>query len=345
MQQRRLRLGDILDDYCPRERRITNHAVVAMIEDEVRQTRCLTCDTEHEFRQGKAPTLRKKKDNVATAYPEVLAERDQGRADAVAADAREPLDSEPPADGGCGARPGARGRLAAAERGREPDLPRAAPPRAEGGEGAEEEGAGPSPPDPRDAAAAREPGRDPSHSAIHHASAQGVPRSSDRRRRAGRGRLRGPGWPRRAAAAASRRAAGRRSTRPGPGASTARGQLAAATPAPRQEALEVASSPPHDERPGRQDGPDRRRRQQAIDRLGDRAGGGRGRRAARPDLPGRAARGERRGAGGEPDRPARAALRRHERRADRRALRARRPRSSAASTSSCTAPRSRPARS
>src|SRR5258706_513264 len=44
MQQRRLRLGDILDDYCPRERRITNHAVVAMIEDQVKQTRCTTCE-------------------------------------------------------------------------------------------------------------------------------------------------------------------------------------------------------------------------------------------------------------------------------------------------------------
>ena len=49
MQQRRLRLGDILDDYCPRERRITNHAVVAMIEDTVKQTRCTTCDAEHEY--------------------------------------------------------------------------------------------------------------------------------------------------------------------------------------------------------------------------------------------------------------------------------------------------------
>ena len=29
MEQRRLRLGDILDDYCPRERRVTNHAIVA----------------------------------------------------------------------------------------------------------------------------------------------------------------------------------------------------------------------------------------------------------------------------------------------------------------------------
>ena len=26
MEQRPLRLGDILDDYCPRERRVTNHA-------------------------------------------------------------------------------------------------------------------------------------------------------------------------------------------------------------------------------------------------------------------------------------------------------------------------------
>ena len=73
MQQRRLRLGDILDDYCPRERRITNHAVVAMIEDEIRQTRCTTCDTEHEFKQAKMPTLRKKKESVSAAYKEVLA--------------------------------------------------------------------------------------------------------------------------------------------------------------------------------------------------------------------------------------------------------------------------------
>ena len=58
MQQRRVRLGDILDDYCPRERRITNHAVVAMIEDEVKQTRCTTCDADHEYKQAKVPAPR-----------------------------------------------------------------------------------------------------------------------------------------------------------------------------------------------------------------------------------------------------------------------------------------------
>jgi hypothetical protein len=65
MQQRRVRLGDILDDYCPRERRITNHAVVAMIEDEVKQTRCTTCDADHEYKQAKVPASRKKKPAAA----------------------------------------------------------------------------------------------------------------------------------------------------------------------------------------------------------------------------------------------------------------------------------------
>jgi len=60
MQQRRLRLGDVIDDYCPRERRITNHAVVAMIEDTVKQTRCTTCDADHEYKHAKTPARRKK---------------------------------------------------------------------------------------------------------------------------------------------------------------------------------------------------------------------------------------------------------------------------------------------
>ena len=72
MEQRRLRLGDILDDYCPRERRVTNHAVVAMIEDDVKQTRCTTCDAEHAYKGGREPR-RKKKDSTSVLYREVLA--------------------------------------------------------------------------------------------------------------------------------------------------------------------------------------------------------------------------------------------------------------------------------
>jgi hypothetical protein len=73
MQQRQLRLGDVLDDYCPRERRVTNHAIVAMIGPDVKQTRCTTCDTEHEYKHAKVPRHRKKSDTPAALYAQVLA--------------------------------------------------------------------------------------------------------------------------------------------------------------------------------------------------------------------------------------------------------------------------------
>jgi hypothetical protein len=69
--QRELRLGDVLDDYCPRERRLANHTVVAMVGDDVRLTRCTTCDTEHPYKGGKVPRQRKKSP-VQAAYDEVL---------------------------------------------------------------------------------------------------------------------------------------------------------------------------------------------------------------------------------------------------------------------------------
>jgi hypothetical protein len=72
MEQRRLRLGDILDDYCPRERRVTNHAVVAMVEEDVKQTRCTTCDAEHVYKGGAAPR-RKKSETTGKLYKQVLA--------------------------------------------------------------------------------------------------------------------------------------------------------------------------------------------------------------------------------------------------------------------------------
>ena len=65
MQQRQPRLGDVLDDYCPRERRVTNHVVVAMIGDDVKQTRCSTCDADHEYKQAKVPRVRRKTETPA----------------------------------------------------------------------------------------------------------------------------------------------------------------------------------------------------------------------------------------------------------------------------------------
>ena len=72
MQQRQYRPGDVLDDYCPRERRVTNHAVVAMVAEDVKQTRCTTCDAEHVYKGGKAPR-RKKTETTGKLYKQVLA--------------------------------------------------------------------------------------------------------------------------------------------------------------------------------------------------------------------------------------------------------------------------------
>jgi hypothetical protein len=71
MQQRQLRLGDTLDDYCPRERRLTNHSVVAMIRDDVKRTRCNTCEAEHEYKHAKVPRPRRK-DEPGSLYSRVL---------------------------------------------------------------------------------------------------------------------------------------------------------------------------------------------------------------------------------------------------------------------------------
>lgn len=77
MPERRVRLGDILDDYCPRERRITNHAVVAMVDNEVKQTRCVTCEAEHPYRGAQVPTRRRKAASQEALFREVLAGRDK----------------------------------------------------------------------------------------------------------------------------------------------------------------------------------------------------------------------------------------------------------------------------
>ena len=61
MDQRRVRLGDVLDDYCPRERRVTNHAVVALVGDDIKLTRCTTCDTEHPYKEARVPPRRQRR--------------------------------------------------------------------------------------------------------------------------------------------------------------------------------------------------------------------------------------------------------------------------------------------
>src|SRR5258708_7622796 len=92
MQQRQPRLGDVLDDYCPRERRVTNHVVVAMIGDNVKQTRCSPCDADHEYKQAKVPRVRRK-----TEPPAALAAQGFGAPKLHDHAAAKPPEEEPPA--------------------------------------------------------------------------------------------------------------------------------------------------------------------------------------------------------------------------------------------------------
>lgn len=88
MDQRRPRLGDIVDDYCTRERRLTNHAVVAMVGEDIKQTRCTTCDTEHPYKGAKVPAKRKR--------PSAAAKADPSKAPPPVADELEELDGPHP---------------------------------------------------------------------------------------------------------------------------------------------------------------------------------------------------------------------------------------------------------
>jgi hypothetical protein len=93
MQQRQPRLGDVVDDYCPRERRVTNHAIVAMVGDQVRLTRCTTCDAEHDYKEARVPPQRKKKDGSGALYQQVLEGATAGRVVPAGA-----IESPPPED-------------------------------------------------------------------------------------------------------------------------------------------------------------------------------------------------------------------------------------------------------
>ena len=93
MEQRRFRLGDIVDDYCPRERRLANHVVVAMIGDDIRQTRCTTCDAEHVYKKAKVPPKRKKAESPGALVKQVaesLVDKPRLSAEALSGPADEP---------------------------------------------------------------------------------------------------------------------------------------------------------------------------------------------------------------------------------------------------------------
>ena len=49
------RLGDDIDDFCVRCKRVMNHSVVSVIDHEPAKVRCRTCHSDHDYRHEQAP--------------------------------------------------------------------------------------------------------------------------------------------------------------------------------------------------------------------------------------------------------------------------------------------------
>jgi DNA-directed RNA polymerase subunit M/transcription elongation factor TFIIS len=66
------RLGDEIDDYCPRCKLLLNHAVASMVESTVVKVVCQTCHSEHPYKNAAVPP-KKKSGPRAALMDQVLA--------------------------------------------------------------------------------------------------------------------------------------------------------------------------------------------------------------------------------------------------------------------------------
>ncbi len=95
MADRALRLGDVVDDYCPRCRLLLNHDVASLTGAEIAKVTCRTCHNTHDYRHALVPTRRKKSGvDKQKLMDEVLA--GMGRAPGAAAPQAAPA-APPPA--------------------------------------------------------------------------------------------------------------------------------------------------------------------------------------------------------------------------------------------------------
>lgn len=54
-----LRLGDVIDDFCIKCKRLTNHAIVSIVGDNAAKVRCRTCYHDHDYRHEQPPPSKK----------------------------------------------------------------------------------------------------------------------------------------------------------------------------------------------------------------------------------------------------------------------------------------------
>jgi hypothetical protein len=90
-----LRLGDVLDDYCVKCRRLTNHSIVSLMDTKAAKVRCRTCYGDHDYRNEQIPPS-KKDLKKAALFNQVLASAavpvaPPGEEPAVVGDLLEPI--------------------------------------------------------------------------------------------------------------------------------------------------------------------------------------------------------------------------------------------------------------
>lgn len=66
-----IRLGDDIDDYCVKCKRVTNHSILSLVDAEPAKVRCRTCYNEGPYRRGEIPPS-KKDLKKAALFNEVL---------------------------------------------------------------------------------------------------------------------------------------------------------------------------------------------------------------------------------------------------------------------------------
>ena len=67
------RLGDVIDDFCVKCRRVTNHSIVSLMNGDAAKVRCRTCYSDHDYRHEQAPPSKKELLKQKELYAAVLA--------------------------------------------------------------------------------------------------------------------------------------------------------------------------------------------------------------------------------------------------------------------------------
>jgi hypothetical protein len=87
---RELRLGDVIDDYCVKCRRLTNHSIVSLLNGAAAKVRCRTCYGDHDFRNEQAPPSKKELLKQKELFNAVLSTAPQAASEEPAPEAEKP---------------------------------------------------------------------------------------------------------------------------------------------------------------------------------------------------------------------------------------------------------------